>query len=94
MFAKDDKPGEIIVNELRKDFNTGNGDGFQVVIDTFHDERNGYQFAINPAGAKWDSQMSNEGRETEQQLGRHLGRRRRASAKTAGTPRSGFRSGR
>ncbi len=63
VFAKDPEPGEIIVNELRKDFNTASADGFQVVIDTFHDERNGYQFAINPAGAKWDSQMSNEGRD-------------------------------
>jgi hypothetical protein len=63
VFAKDPEPGAIIVNELRKDFNTGSADGFQFVIDTFHDERNGYQFAINPAGAKWDSQMSNEGRD-------------------------------
>ena len=63
VFAKDAEPGKIIVNELRKDFNTGSADGFQVVIDTFHDERNGYQFAINPMGAKWDSQMSNEGRD-------------------------------
>ncbi len=63
VFARDPEPGEIIVNELRKDFNTGTADGFQVVIDTFHDARNGYQFAINPGGAKWDSQMSNEGRE-------------------------------
>src|SRR5262245_6781837 len=63
VFAKDPAPAEIIVNELRKDFNTGNADGFQVVIDTFHDQRNGYQFAINPMGAKWDSQMSNEGRD-------------------------------
>ena len=63
VFAKDPNPAEIIVNELRKDFNTGTADGFQVVIDTFHDERNGYQFAINPGGAKWDSQMSNEGRD-------------------------------
>jgi hypothetical protein len=64
VFAKDPDPAQIIVNELRKDFNTGNADGFQVVIDTFHDERNGYQFAINPMGAKWDAQMSNEGRDT------------------------------
>jgi hypothetical protein len=64
VFARDPAPAEIIVNELRKDFNTGNADGFQVVIDTFHDERNGYQFAINPMGAKWDSQMSNEGRDS------------------------------
>jgi hypothetical protein len=63
VFAKDPEPGQIIINELRKDFNTGSADGFQVVIDTFKDARNGYQFAINPAGAKWDSQMSNEGRE-------------------------------
>ncbi|MGH9385212.1 MAG: carbohydrate binding family 9 domain-containing protein [Vicinamibacterales bacterium] len=52
VFAKDDQPSEIIVNELRKDFNTGSADGFSVVIDSFHDERNGYQFAINPGGAK------------------------------------------
>ena len=64
VFARDDQPAGIIVNELRKDFNTGTADGFQVVIDTFHDERNGYQFAINPLGAKWDAQMSNEGRES------------------------------
>ena len=38
-------------------------DGFRIILDTFHDERNGYQFATNPAGAKWDAQMSNEGRE-------------------------------
>ena len=63
IFAKDDEPSGIIINELRKDFNTGSGDSFQVVIDTFKDERNGYQFAINPAGAKWDAQMANEGRE-------------------------------
>jgi Domain of unknown function (DUF5916)/Carbohydrate family 9 binding domain-like len=63
VFANDPDPSGIIINELRKDFNTGNGDSFQVVIDTFKDERNGYQFAVNPAGAKWDAQMSNEGRE-------------------------------
>jgi hypothetical protein len=64
VFARDDEPSGIIVNELRKDFNTGSGDSFQVVIDTFKDERNGYQFAVNPAGAKWDAQMANEGRES------------------------------
>jgi hypothetical protein len=63
VFARDDEPHGIIISELRKDFNTGTGDSFQVVIDTFKDERNGYQFAINPAGAKWDAQMANEGRE-------------------------------
>jgi Domain of unknown function (DUF5916)/Carbohydrate family 9 binding domain-like len=63
-FARDQQPAEIIVNELRKDFNTSAGDGFHIVIDTFHDQRNGYQFAVNPGGAKWDAQMTNEGRES------------------------------
>jgi uncharacterized protein DUF5916/cellulose/xylan binding protein with CBM9 domain len=63
VFAKDDEPGRIIVNDLKKDFNTDSSDGFRIILDTFHDERNGYQFATNPAGAKWDAQMSNEGRE-------------------------------
>jgi hypothetical protein len=63
VFAKDDEPARIIVNDLKKDFNTGSGDGFLIILDTFHDQRNGYQFAINPAGAKWDAQMVNEGRE-------------------------------
>jgi hypothetical protein len=63
VFARDDEPGRIIVNDLKKDFNTAGSDGFRIVLDTFHDQRNGYQFAINPAGAKWDAQMVNEGRE-------------------------------
>ena len=60
------RPGRIIVSELKKDFTIENGDSFQIVLDTFHDQRNAYQFAINPAGAKWDAQMTNEGREVNQ----------------------------
>jgi hypothetical protein len=63
VFAKDADPSGIIVNELRKDFNTAAADTFMFVLDTFHDARNGYQFAINPMGARWDAQMANEGRE-------------------------------
>ena len=63
VFAEDSEPGRLVVNDLKKDFNTEASDGFRVILDTFHDERNGYQFATNPAGAKWDSQMANEGRE-------------------------------
>ncbi len=33
------------------------------MLDTFHDQRNGYLFATNPAGARWDAQMIGEGRE-------------------------------
>ena len=63
VFARDDQPGRLIVNDLKKDFSPDTSDVFRVVLDTFHDRRNGYQFATNPAGAKWDAQMANEGRE-------------------------------
>ena len=63
VFARDDEPSKLTVSDLKKDYNTGSSDGFRVVLDTFHDGRNGYQFATNPAGAKWDSQMANEGRD-------------------------------
>ena len=63
VFAHDMEPSKIIVSDLKKDYNVGSSDGFRIVLDTFHDGRNGYQFATNPAGAKWDSQMANEGRD-------------------------------
>jgi hypothetical protein len=63
VFARDDQPGRLIVSDLKKDFNTETSDGFRIILDTFNDRRNGYQFAINPSGAKWDAQMANEGRE-------------------------------
>ncbi len=62
--ASDSQIRNVIVTELRKDFNRDNGDSVAIALDTFHDERNAYQFAINPAGAKWDAQTANEGRET------------------------------
>ena len=57
------EPTRIITTELTKDFNRSSGDSFEVILDTFHDRRNGYMFATNAQGAKWDAQMVNEGRE-------------------------------
>jgi len=63
VWAKDEEPSKLIVSDLKKDYNTGSSDGFRIVLDTFHDGLNAYQFATNPSGAKWDSQMANEGRD-------------------------------
>ncbi|MBI2189129.1 MAG: carbohydrate binding family 9 domain-containing protein [Acidobacteria bacterium] len=63
VFARDEEPGRLTVTDLKKDFNTNNSDGFRIVLDTFHDARNGYTFATNPGGARYDAQMANEGRE-------------------------------
>ncbi len=90
VFARDNQPSGIIVSELRKDFNTGSGDGFQVVIDTFRDERNGYQFAVNPMGAKWTPRCPTKDAKRIA-TGMVFGTSRPGSPKTAGSRRSEFR---
>ncbi|MGH9314912.1 MAG: DUF5916 domain-containing protein [Vicinamibacterales bacterium] len=61
--ALDREPDRIVVNDLRKDFATAESDVIGVILDTFHDERNGFVFGTNPMGAKYDAQMTNEGRQ-------------------------------
>ena len=51
--ANDSDVRSVLISELKKDFTVDTGDSFQIVLDTFHDERNAYHFIINPAGAKW-----------------------------------------
>ena len=61
--AADPEPLRIVVTDLKKDYAVDASDAFVILLDTFHDGRNGYQFATNPAGAKWDAQIGNEGRD-------------------------------
>ena len=62
-YLHDRSPGDIVVNDIRKDFNPDQQDDFEVILDTFHDRRNGYVFITNLAGARADQQVANEGRE-------------------------------
>jgi hypothetical protein len=62
-YMRDSRLDGLVINELKKDFGTNDGDVIEVILDTFHDERNGYMFSTNAAGAKYDAQMINEGRE-------------------------------
>ena len=64
--ATDSQAGRVIISELKKDFTVETGDSIQIVLDTFHDERNAYEFIVNAAGAKWDAQIANEGRDVNQ----------------------------
>jgi uncharacterized protein DUF5916/cellulose/xylan binding protein with CBM9 domain len=63
VICHDAQPASLIVNDIRKDFTTGEQDSFEVILDTFADRRNGFVFATNAKGAKSDSQIANEGRE-------------------------------
>ena len=50
-----------VVRDMRRDsFNVTSGEYVGVLLDTFYDRRNGYNFGINPIGGRIDAQMTNE----------------------------------
>ena len=59
--AGDQDSENVVVNELREDFFFRDSDGVSVIIDSLHDESSGFLFGTNPAGARRDSQISNDG---------------------------------
>jgi hypothetical protein len=56
------EPSRIVAKEMRRDTASmwGGDDIVSFIIDTFHDGRNGYQFALNSIGGHDDGQVSNE----------------------------------
>ncbi|MFN7979879.1 MAG: hypothetical protein U0P30_17230, partial [Vicinamibacterales bacterium] len=52
----EDETERLVVNELKRDFNARAGDLFVVILDTFLDRLNAYNFQTNPACALRDSQ--------------------------------------
>ena len=59
----DSEPDKLIINSLRQDFPQSDDDGVSFYLDTFNDDRNLYAFFINPAGAKREMQVVDEGRD-------------------------------
>ena len=70
VIAYDRQPERILATELRRDGLSvgdanpfrggGTDDTFSVVLDTFHDGRNAFLFAVNPLGTKYDATIRNE----------------------------------
>ena len=55
-------PRQWIANELRRDTNQlRQNDTFGVILDTFHDRRNGFLFYTNPLGARAEQAVTDEG---------------------------------
>jgi len=50
----------ITAKFLQRDFDFNSEDNFQVIISPFNDQRNGYLFIINPAGARTDVLVSGQ----------------------------------
>ena len=58
----DPHPDSIMRALSRRDVR-GPSDQIKVMIDSYHDRRSGYEFAVNPDGVKRDYSMSNDGNE-------------------------------
>ncbi|HEX6164147.1 MAG TPA: DUF5916 domain-containing protein, partial [Vicinamibacterales bacterium] len=53
---------DVTATEMRRDADRlFDEDNFQVILDTFHDSRNGYMFVTTPLGAKLEQQIFDEG---------------------------------
>ena len=53
--------GRPVVTSMLYDFQPGESDNINIVIDSLHDHRSGFSFTTNPVGAKRDQQLSNDG---------------------------------
>jgi uncharacterized protein DUF5916 len=62
IWAFDKNPDGIIANKMARDFSWGNEDNFEIIIDPYNDDRNGYLFVINPNGAKADALVADNGK--------------------------------
>ena len=57
----DADPSRIVANDMRRDsLNLRQNDNFGVLLDTFHDRRNGYLFYVSPVGGMFDAATSDE----------------------------------
>jgi hypothetical protein len=57
----DSDPARMTINGLQQDFNFAESDSITLTIDSLHDRQSGFAFNTNPAGAKRDQQISNNG---------------------------------
>ena len=57
----DSEPQRILANEMARDFRWTGEDNFELVLDPFDDDRNGYLFSTNPNGAMADALIADNG---------------------------------
>ncbi|MBI3554424.1 MAG: carbohydrate binding family 9 domain-containing protein [Elusimicrobia bacterium] len=61
--AYDSHPELINARELRRDADFTNDDKVEILLDTNHDLRSAYRFAVNPLGTQQDALVTDEGRD-------------------------------
>ena len=61
-YLYDSEPDKILINDLRRDFNTYDGDVFGIAIDAFYNQSSSLAFFTSPGGPKQDNQALGDGR--------------------------------
>src|SRR5437016_12785953 len=61
--AFDSDAKHINARELVRDADFSNDDSVSIVLDTYHDRRNGFRFVVNPLGTQQDALITDEGRD-------------------------------
>jgi hypothetical protein len=62
-WLREDEIGRLLANDLKRDFSSPrDGDLYIIILDTFLDRLNGYNFQTNPGCALRDSQSYDDGR--------------------------------
>jgi hypothetical protein len=62
--AFDPHPDSILKLLARRDIRTAS-DQLKIIVDSYHDRRTGYEFAVNPAGVKRDYAVYDDGNEDD-----------------------------
>ena len=57
----DESASGILVTDSRRDSKLDETDSFQIILDTYKDEQNGFVFGTNPAGIEYDGQVTKGG---------------------------------
>ena len=57
----DSEPSRIVTTDSRRDSGLSDMDSFQMILDTYHDQQNGFIFGTNAVGTQYDAQVRNEG---------------------------------
>lgn len=61
VWCYDSEPDKLVAQRMKRDFDYDTEDNFEIIIDTYHDRRNGYLFVTNPNGARFDALVQDNG---------------------------------
>jgi len=61
VLCRDSQPGKVIGTRMARDASLQDDDRIEILLDTFHDRRNAFYFATNPAGALVDGLIIENG---------------------------------